>query len=48
LVTDSLAAYAVEKVTPAEWKPFASDVGLFKNMDTREDHAAARAEFAAK
>lgn len=47
-VTDGLAGCAVEKVTPAEWKPFDSDGWLFKNMNTPEDYAAARAKLAAK
>jgi hypothetical protein len=45
-VTDGLAGGAVEKVTPAEWKPFDSDGCLFKNMNTPEDYAKARARFA--
>lgn len=47
-VTDGLAGCAVERVTPAEWKPFASGGSLFKNMNTPEDYAAAREKFAGK
>jgi len=45
-VTDGLAACTVEKVTPAQWKPFDSDGCLFKNMNAPEDYAEARARFA--
>jgi len=47
-VTDGLAGCAVEKVTPAHWKPFDSDGCLFKNMNAPEDYAVARAKFAKK
>jgi molybdopterin-guanine dinucleotide biosynthesis protein A len=45
-VTDGLADCVVEKVLPAEWKPFDSSGCLFKNMNTPEDYAAAREKFA--
>ncbi len=42
-VTDAVAGLALERVTPAEWKPFDVDGALFKNMNTPADYEEARA-----
>ncbi len=42
-VTVAVAGLALEKVAPAEWKPFDLHGALFKNMNTPADYDEARA-----
>ncbi len=42
-VTEVVARLALQKVTPAEWKPFDPSGALFKNMNTPADYEEARA-----
>lgn len=41
-VTEGLATLSIEKIEPAEWKPFDSGGHLFKNMNTPPDYEEAR------
>ena len=43
-VTDAVAALAPERLTPAQWETIAAGETLFKNMNTPEDYAEARAK----
>ena len=47
-VTNGLAGRRVERILPAEWKPFDSSGRLFKNMNAPEDYEEARAYFEGK
>jgi len=46
-VTDSLARLRVEYVEPREWKAFASDGLLFKNVNSPADYEEAKARISA-
>lgn len=46
-VTDSFASLRVEYVEPEEWKAFASDGHLFKNINSPADYEEAKARFSA-
>jgi len=47
-VTDALAGLAVDTLPRHEWKAFDSSGCLFKNMNSHEDYAEARAHFEGK
>jgi molybdopterin-guanine dinucleotide biosynthesis protein A len=47
-VTDALARLRVEYVEPAEWKAFASEGLLFKNVNSPADYEEAKATFSAQ
>jgi molybdopterin-guanine dinucleotide biosynthesis protein A len=47
-VTEGLARVRAEYITPAEWKGFASDGLLFKNMNTLADYQEAKAKLAGR
>lgn len=47
-VTDGLAGLVIETLPPVAWKAFDSGGGLFKNMNSPDDYAEARARLEAK
>lgn len=47
-VTDAVAALAIERLTPSQWAAIAPGELLFRNMNTPEDYAEARAKLEGK